>query len=71
MSFLYVDPQLRYIRLRSRNTMALNDAQSLEKSIIDNDIKKNKADFIILNSSSIEFLHEQVFAILSKLTLLN
>jgi dephospho-CoA kinase len=68
--FVDVDPQLRYIRLRNRNTMALNDASSLEKSILDNEEKKQKSDFIIENSSTLEYLHEQIFAILSKLMLL-
>lgn len=69
--FVDVDPQLRYIRLKYRNTMSLNDAKNLEDSIFSNDKKKEMSDFIIENNGSLEQLHELVFSILTKLRLLN
>ena len=39
--FVDVDPQIRYLRLRNRNTMSLNQAKVLEGSILPNDVKRN------------------------------
>lgn len=69
--FVDVDPQIRYLRLRNRNTMSLNQAKVLEGSILPNDVKKERSHYIIENNGTLAQLHETLFGLLIKLRLLN
>ena len=58
--FVDINKDNQIERLMSRNTMSLEHAKSFEKSILDNEYKKNKCDFIINNDGTLEDLEKQV-----------
>lgn len=58
--FIDIAANVQNQRLIGRNTMPVKDAKQLENSILDNEIKKNKCDFIVSNNGSLEELERQV-----------
>lgn len=65
--FVDINPDVQKERLISRNTMSLEHAKGFENSILKNNEKKNKCDFIVNNNGTIEDLKNQIDKIISNI----
>lgn len=65
--FVDIDANIQKERLLARNTMSLEHAKSFEKSILENNYKKGKSDFVINNNGTLEDLEIQIKKILRDL----